>query len=139
MLSHPTHVTHHLKFFWNFYQWLTLVWLYKKQIFSWIQFVLLDLWPIKDSPCRPLPIGQKLHFSLAAFCENCNILRTLSQIKLEICNWLNFRVLNQNKVVKRDEYKWKLYYFDVSDRFRISKNCQKCSITNGILRMWHSW
>ena len=138
------------------YQQLTLVWVYKIQIFNLIQFVLLDLWPIKDGPCRPLPGGQKLHFYLAAFCKKY-ILGTFCQIKLKICNLLNFRVLNQNLMVNRDEYiifskawkmiklllilfiNWKLCYFDISVRFRISENCQKRSITNGIWRMWHSW
>ena len=109
MSSHPTYVTHHLRFFWNFYQWLILVLVYKTQIFSLIQFVLLDLWPVKDAPYRPLPSGQKLHFHLAAFSKNCNILRIHGQIKLKICNWQNFRVLNQNLIVKRDEYKWKWF------------------------------
>ena len=85
-----------------------------------------------------LPGGQKLHFHLTAFCKNCIFLRTLCQIwnvKLKLCSLLNFRVLNQNLMVKRDEWRCKLCYFDVSVRFKISKNCQKWSITNGILRM----
>ena len=67
MSSHPTHVTHHLRFFWNSYQWLTLVWVYKIQVFSLIRFILFDLWSVKDEPFRPLPSGQKLCFCLAAF------------------------------------------------------------------------
>ena len=137
MSNHPTHVTHHPRFFWNFYQWLTLVWVYKIQVFSLIQFTL-DLWPVKGGPFRPLASGQKLYFHLAAFCKNCNILRTLCHIKLNIFSLLNFRELNQNLMVKRDWYKWKLCYFYVSVRFRISENCQKWSITNVILKMWHS-
>ena len=98
------------------YKQLTLVWVYKMQIFNLIQFVLLDLWPIKDGPCRPLPGGQKLHFYLAAFCKKYNILGTFCQIKLKICSLLNFRVLNQNLMVNRDEYiifskAWKMISF----------------------------
>ena len=139
MSSHPAHVTHHFRFLSNFYQWLALVWVYKIHIFSLIQFLLLNLWPIKDGPCRPLPSVQKLNFRLAAFCKKCDILRRLCQMKLKICSLLNFRVLNQNMMVKRDEYKWKLCYFDVSFTFRISENCREWLITNGFLRMWHSW
>ena len=90
------------RFFWNFYQWLMLVWVDKTRIFSLIQFELSDLWSVKDGPCRPLPGGQKLHFHLAALHRNCNILKTLCQIKLKINNFLSFRVLNQNWMVKRD-------------------------------------
>ena len=137
--SHPSHVTHYLRFFWNFYQWLTLVWVCKIRIFCLIQFLLLGFWPIKNGPCRPLLNEQKLRFCLSAFCKNCNILRTLCQIKLQICSLLSFRVMNQNLMVKRDEYKQKLYYLDFSVRLRVSENCQKFSINNGILRMWYSW
>ena len=132
-------VTHHLRIYRCFYHWFTLVWVDKTQVFSPIQFVLSDLWPIKDSPYRPMPGRQKLHFCLTVFHEKYNILKTLCQISLKIWSLLNFRVLNQNSVVKSDEFKWKLCYFDVLVRFRISENCQKWSIANGILRMWHSW
>ena len=128
-------VTHHLRISRFFYQWFTLVSVDKLQIFSPIQFVLLDLWPIKDNSYRPMPGRQKLHFILAVFHKNYNILKTLCQISLKIWSLLNFWVLNQNLVVKSDDFKWKLCYFDVLVRFRISKNCQKWSITNGILRM----
>ena len=137
MSSHPTHVTYHFRFLWNFYECLTLVWVYKTQIFRLIKFVLLELWPMKDDPCGPLPGGQKLHFCARVFCKNCNILRRLCQMKLKICSLLNFRMLNWNLMVKRDECTWKLCYFGVSVRFRI--NCRKWLITNGFLRMWHSW
>ena len=90
------------------------------------------------APCRTVPGGQKLHFCLAPFCKNCNIFRTVCQIKLEICSLLNFRVPNNNLMVKRDECKWELCYY-VSVRFWISQNCQKWSITNRILRIGHSW
>ena len=82
MSNHPTYVPHHLRFFWSFYQWLALVRVNKIQILS--LFVLSDLWPAKDGLRRPLPGGQKLHFCLAAFHKNCNILRILRQIKLQI-------------------------------------------------------
>ena len=72
-----------------------------------IQFVLLDLLPIKYSPNRPMPSGEKLHFCLAVFHKN-NILRRLSDL-----NFLNVSFLNQNLMVKRGEFKWKLCYFDV--------------------------
>ena len=72
-----------------------------------IQFVLLDLLPIKFSSYRPLPSGQKPHFYLAVFHKN-NILRRLSDL-----NFLNFSLLNQKLMVKRGEFKWKLCYFDV--------------------------
>ena len=98
MSSHP---------FWIFYQWLTAVYVYKIHIVSLIQYVLLNLWSIKDGPCRPLPGGHKLHFCQAALCKNFNILRTLCQI----CSLLNFRVLNQNLMIKRYECKLKLCYF----------------------------
>ena len=94
---------------------------------------------LKDNPYRPMPGRQKLHFCLAIFHENYDIFKALCRISLKIWCLLNFRVLNQNLVVKNDEFKWKLCYFDVLIRFRISENCQKWSITNGILRMWHSW
>ena len=130
-------VTQHLRISRFFYHWFTLVWVDKIQIFSPIQFLLLDLWPIKDNPYRTMPGRQKLHFCLAVFHEDY-ILKALCQILLKIWSLLNFRVLNQNLVVKSDEFKWKLCYFDVLVRFRISKNCQKWSITNRILRMRHS-
>ena len=38
------------------------------QILSLIQFVLLDLWPVKDGLCRPILGGQKLHFLLVIEC-----------------------------------------------------------------------
>ena len=118
MSSHPIHVTHHLRFSKIFtIDWKTLVWVYKIQVFSLIQIVLkLDLRPVKDGPCRSLLGG--------------NILRMLCQIELKIYGLLNFRVMNQNVMFKRDEYKWKLCHFDVLVRFRISENCQKWSITN---------
>lgn len=47
------------------------------QILSPIEFVVLDLWLIKDGICRPLPDGQKLYFWLALFHQNCDVLRTL--------------------------------------------------------------
>ena len=93
--------------FWIFYQWLTLVYVYKIHIVSLIQFILLNLWSIKDGPCRPLPGAHKLHFRQTAFCKNFNILRTICQI----CSLLNFRVLNQNLMIKRYECKLKLCYF----------------------------
>ena len=44
---------------------------------------------------------QKLHFCIAVFHKNCNILRTLCQSKLNICNISNFVMLNQNLMVDR--------------------------------------
>ena len=126
MSSHPTHVTDHLRFFLNFSHWFILVWVYKIQNFSLIQFALLDLWPIKDGPCRPLPGGQKLHFHLAGFCKSFNILRMLCQMRLKICNLLNSRVLNQNLMIK-SECKWKICYFDILVRLRISENSEMVS------------
>ena len=43
------------------------------QNFSPIQFVILDLWPIKDNLCRLVPGEQKLHFYLVVFHKNYNI------------------------------------------------------------------
>ena len=34
------------------------------QIFSPMQFAVLNLWPFKDGPCQALPGGQKLCFQL---------------------------------------------------------------------------
>ena len=107
--------------------------------FSLIQFVFLDLWPVKDNPYRPMPGGQKLRLCLTVFHKNYNILKTLCQISLKIWSLLNFRVLNQNMMVKRDEFKWNIRCFNVLGRFGISENCLKWSVTNGILRMWHTW
>ena len=76
MSSHPTYVTHHLRFFWRFYQWLTWVWVNKIQIFR--QFVLSDLQPAKEGLYRPLPVGQKIHFCLAVIHKNFNILSVKS-------------------------------------------------------------
>ena len=45
---------------------------------------LLDLWSIKDNPCRPVPGGQKLHFFLAVFHKSYNILKTLCHMSLKI-------------------------------------------------------
>ena len=56
--------------------------------------VLLDLWPVKDSPCRPMPSGQELHFCLAVFHKNYSILKMIRHISLNIWSLLNFRLLN---------------------------------------------
>ena len=72
MSSHPTYVTHHVRFFDVFTSdWPEYEWVNKIQIFS--QFVLSDLRPVKDGLYRPLP-GQKLHFCLAVIHKNFNIL-----------------------------------------------------------------
>ena len=77
MSSHPTYVTHHLKFFDVFTSdWPGHEWVNKIQIFS--EFVLSDLRSVKDGPYRPLPVGQKLHFCLAVFHKNSNILSVKS-------------------------------------------------------------
>ena len=94
-------VTHHLWISRFFYQWFTLAWVDKMQNFSPIQFVLLKLWPVKDNPYKPLPGGEKLHFCLAVFQGNCNILKTLCQISLKIWNsyivgcWIRIRWLKE--------------------------------------------
>ena len=62
--------------------WPEYEWVNKIQIFS--QFVLLDLCPVKDGPYRPLPGGQKLHFCLAVFHKNFNILSVKSN---SISSW----------------------------------------------------
>ena len=62
--------------------WAEYEWVNKIQIFS--QFVLSDLWPVKDGPYRPLPGGQKLHFCLAVFHKNFNILSVKSN---SISSW----------------------------------------------------
>ena len=82
------------------YHFFTLVWLDKMLNFSPIQFVLLDLWSIKDNPCRPVPGGQKLHFFLAVFHKSYNILKTLCHMSLKIWSLPNFRVLDQNLMAK---------------------------------------
>ena len=56
--------------------WPEYEWVNKIQIFS--QFVLSDLRSVKDGPYRPLPVGQKLHFCLAVFHKNSNILSVKS-------------------------------------------------------------
>ena len=61
--------------------WKLLVILAVIKLYAQID-IFLDLWPIKNEPCRPLPGEQKLHFRQAAFCKNYNIFRTLGQIKL---------------------------------------------------------
>ena len=93
--------------------------------FRHVQFVLLDLQPVGHKPCKTVPGGQKRHFPLAVFHENYKILKMFCQISLKICSLLNFRVLDQNLMIKRDEFEWKLCYFDVLVRLRISKNCKK--------------
>ena len=112
--------------------------------FSPIQFVLLDLWPVKDNPCRTVPGGQKHYFPLAVFHENYNILKMLCHISLKTCSLLNLTVLDQNLMIKRDEFEWKLCCFDFSVRFRISKNSQidhlpmefwECGITDKVSKV----
>ena len=66
-------------------------------------------------------LSQKLYFENAF-------------ISLKIWSLLNFRLLNQNLMVKRDKLKWELCYFDALVKFRISESCQKWSVTNRILR-----
>ena len=112
--------------------------------FSPIQFVLLDLWPIKDNPCRTVPGGQKHCFPLAVFHENYNILKMLCHISLQTWSLLNLTVLDQNPMIKRDEFERKLCCFDVSVRFRISKNLRndhlpmefwECGITDKVSKV----
>ena len=77
MSSHPTYVTHHVRFFDVFTSdWPEYEWVNKIQIFS--QFVLSDFRPVKDGLYRPLPVGQKLHFCLAVIQKKINILNVKS-------------------------------------------------------------
>ena len=83
MSSHPTYVTHDVRFFDVFTSdWPDYEWANKIQFFS--QFVLLDLRPVIDGPYRPLPGGQKLHFCMAVFHINFNILSVKSN---SISSW----------------------------------------------------
>lgn len=110
-------VTHHLRFSWNFYQWVD-----KIQICSWIQLALLDLWTIKHGSCQPIPIGEKLPVWLALFHINCNISRMLHQNKLKFCILPNVRALNLILMVEKGEYESKSCYFGISVRLTNSRN-----------------
>ena len=55
------------------------------QIFSLVQFLVLDLWTIKAGPYRPLPGGLKLLFCLTLIHKSFNILRVCCQNELKLC------------------------------------------------------
>ena len=55
------------------------------QIFSLVQFLVLDLWTIKAGPYRPLPGGLKLLFCLTLIHKSFNILRACCQNELKLC------------------------------------------------------
>ena len=82
-----------------------------------------------DGPCRRLSGGQKLHFCIAVFHKNCNILRTVYQSKLNICNRSNFTMLNQKLMVERQ---WQRSNGVL--RKRCSKNMQQICRRTSLLK-----
>ena len=65
------------------------------QISSLVQFLVLDLWTIKDGPYRPLPGGPKLLFCLTLIHKSFNILSVLSKWT-ETVHLTKYRGLNLN-------------------------------------------
>ena len=61
------------------------------------------IWLVKYNPCRSMSSRQKLHFCLIVFYENYK--NSLSNLT-ENLKFTKVRVLNQNLMVKRYEYKW---------------------------------
>ena len=69
----------------------------KMRIFSPVQFLVLDLWSVD-----PYPVGKNSVSAKTPSDKNFNILRTLCNEKLKTY-MLNFRLLNLNLMVIRDE------------------------------------
>ena len=69
----------------------------KMQIFSPVQFLVLDLWSVD-----PYPVGKNSVSAKTPLYKNFNILRTLCNEKRKTY-MLNFRLLNLNLMVMRDE------------------------------------
>ena len=98
MSSHPTYVTHHLRFFDVFTSdWPEYEWVNKIQIFS--QFAISDLQPVKDGPYRPLHGGQKLHFNILNVKSN-----SISSWKMEF--WERGIADKVLKVIFENTYLW---------------------------------
>ena len=65
-------------------------------------------------------------------------MRTPCRKKLKTYILPKFGLLNQNLLVKRDEWERKSCCFDIFVRFTNYKNCQNWSINNAIFEMRHS-
>ena len=76
------------------------------QNFSLIQFVLLYLWTVEYNPCRTVPGGQKIHFPLAVFHENYDILK-IWWLKVEIMLfWCFSQIQDFQKQSEMINYQW---------------------------------
>ena len=87
----------------------------------------------------PYPVGKNsVSAKQPSIIPTFHILRTPCRKKLKTYILPKFGLLNQNLLVKRDEWDRKSCCFDIFVRFTNYKNCQNWSITNAIFEMRHS-
>ena len=79
----------------------TLVWIVQIQIFSPRQFMILNLWPIKEDLCRSLLGGNNSISGSPHSLKEFNILIALCSIKLKICILPNTDIVNYQVNIDR--------------------------------------